>query len=139
MQYSSNRTPAPARAPLPRGTAVDAPRPAPIMRRVEILSLGTNGDILDERRLVPSLPAFEDAFAAFARGALFPTERGTVAVEDLLPGDRVRTVDDGFQPILWKGSTMVVPGARGQDPAMGHLTRIAADARRDRRTARSGT
>ncbi|WP_244526269.1 Hint domain-containing protein [Wenxinia saemankumensis] len=99
-----------------------------MMRRVEVLSLAPNGDIDDQRRLVPALPAFEDAFAAFARGTLFATERGQVAVEDLLPGDRVKTVDHGFLPLLWKGSTLIVSGAKGQSPEMGRLTRIAADA-----------
>ncbi|GGL60022.1 Hint domain-containing protein [Wenxinia marina] len=97
------------------------------MRRVEILSLAQNGDVNEAMRLVPALPAFDDAFAALARGTILPTERGHVAVEDLLPGDRVRCGRDGFETLVWRGSTMVVPGAAGQDPAMGRLTRIAAD------------
>ncbi|NCO87540.1 MAG: hypothetical protein GW886_13010 [Rhodobacterales bacterium] len=99
------------------------------MRRVEVAHLSPSGtDIRDFSRLVPALPAFEEAFAAFARGTLMSTDRGLVAVEDLLPGDRVRTVDDGFQTLLWHGRTMIVPQAQGQDPVMTRLTRIAADA-----------
>ena len=99
-----------------------------MMRLVQILSLAREGEIEEQRRLLPALPAFEEAFSAFARGTLFPTDHGQVAVEDLLPGDRIRTVDHGLLPLLWKGSTLIVPNVRSQDPMMGRLTRIAADA-----------
>jgi hypothetical protein len=99
------------------------------MRRVEILVEHPDrpGEIEEFTRVVPATPIFEDAFSAFARGTLFPTDRGPVAVEDLLPGDKVRTAHDGPQRLIWRGSTMIVPGAPGQDPAMSTLTRIAAD------------
>ena len=100
----------------------------PLMRKIEVACLGSTGNFIDATRLVPAIPVFEDAFAAFARGALFQTERGLTAIEDLWPGDRVRTVGNGFQTLLWRGSTMIVPQAQGQDPTMGRLTRIAADA-----------
>lgn len=103
-------------------------RAMPLMRRVEVACLAPNGDIRDFTRIVPALPAFEGAFAAFARGTILATDRGHIAVEDLWPGDALRTVEDGFQQVLWKGSTLLIPCARGQDPVMGHLTRIAADA-----------
>lgn len=99
----------------------------PLMRRVEVACLLPSGEVIESPRLVPALPAFEDPFSAFTRAALVTTERGLTAVGDLWPGDRVRTVDSGFQTLLWKGSTTLVPHARGQDPAMGRLTRIAAD------------
>lgn len=98
------------------------------MRRVEVVSLSPAGEVVHVPRLVPALPAFEEPFAAFTRATLVTTERGLTAVGDLWPGDRVRTVGNGFQPLLWKGTTMLVPHARGQEPAMGRLTRIAADA-----------
>ncbi len=100
----------------------------PLMRRVEVACLSPSGDIIDTPRLVPAIPAFEEPFAAFTRAALVTTDRGLVAVGDLWPGDRVKTVGNGFRTLLWKGSTMLVPQAQGQDPAMGRLTRIAADA-----------
>jgi len=105
-------------------------RMMPLMRRVEIVhrSAAHPSDIVDTSRLVPAIAAFDDAFAAFARGTLFPTDRGMVAVEDLLPGDCVRTADDGFQPLVWRGATVLSSRARGQDASMGRLTRIAADA-----------
>jgi len=99
------------------------------MRKVEMVrqSAQFHGDIEDGPRIVPAKAAFEDCFAAFARGTLLATDRGHVAVEDLLPGDKVKTVDAAFQTLQWRGSTVLSANARGQDPAMGTLTRIAAD------------
>ncbi|EAR49781.1 hypothetical protein OG2516_14021 [Oceanicola granulosus HTCC2516] len=130
-------TPA-ARASLSDATtAVPVPATVPpetppqrrtLMRKYEVLYARPNGDIDDFTKVAPATPAFEDAFAAFARGTLIATERGPVAIEDLLPGDEVKTVDDGYQPLLWRGCTSIVPKARGQAEHMGRLTRIAADA-----------
>lgn len=122
---------APARPVMSVGPTRTDGRPQrvmPLMRKIEVACLGPSGNLLDFSRLVPAIPVFEDAFCAFARGALFQTERGLTSVEDLWPGDRVRTVGHGFQTLLWRGTTMIVPHAQGQDPTMGRLTRIAADA-----------
>ncbi|MCP1170154.1 Hint domain-containing protein [Limimaricola litoreus] len=120
-----------AGATLPTLVEETSPRPFHgLMRRIEILTLCPNrpGDIVETARRVPALPIFEEAVAAFARGAQIPTERGLVAVEDLLPGDRVKTVDRGFRTLLWRGATTLVAGVEGQTPEMGRLTRISADA-----------
>jgi hypothetical protein len=98
------------------------------MRKYEVAYLAENGDFAEFSRIAPATKAFEDSFAAFARGTLFQTNRGQMAVEDLLPGDMVQTVDDGYQTLMWRGSMMIIPGAAGQAPEMGTLTRIAADA-----------
>lgn len=105
-------------------------RVMPLMRKVEVVHGSTEhpGDIAEFTRIVPAIGAFDEAFAAFARGALMATDRGTVAVEDLWPGDMVKTADSGFQPLLWRGSTIVTSAARAQEPGMGTLTRISADA-----------
>lgn len=102
-------------------------RVMPLMRRIEAACLSPSGADIIVSRIVPAIGAFEDAFSAFSRNTLLSTERGLIAVEDLWPGDRVKTVLNGFQTLIWKGSTMVVPAANGQDPAMGRMTRITAD------------
>ncbi|WP_113912382.1 Hint domain-containing protein [Roseovarius dicentrarchi] len=38
------------------------------------------------------------------RGTMIQTKNGDVAVEDLEPGMRVRTLDSGYQPVRWIGS-----------------------------------
>ena len=104
-------------------------RVMPLMRKVEIVHLSPThpNDIVDFTRIVPAIPVFEDAFAAFARGTLLPTDHGEVAVEDLWPGMKIRTVDGGMQTLLWRGATVLSSHAKNQDPAMGQLTRIDAD------------
>jgi hypothetical protein len=98
------------------------------MRRYEVVHLLPNGDVDDFSRIAPAHPSFEDSFGALARGALLKTNRGVVAVEDILPGDQVKTVTNGFQTVHWRGGMTIVPNAAGQDPQMGKLIRIAADA-----------
>lgn len=102
-------------------------RSRPLMRRYEVTYLTPSAAIMDFTRIAPAMPAFENAFAAIARGTILMTETGPCAIEDLVPGDRVRTVDNGFQTLNWKGSMTLVPGAPGQSAEMGHLIRIAAD------------
>lgn len=103
-------------------------RSRPLMRKYEIAHLTTSCDIVEETQLAPALPAFEDAFAAFGRGAIVQTKNGPVAVEDLLPGDRVMTSENGFQTLLWKGTMTIIPGAQNAQARMGTMTRITADA-----------
>lgn len=43
--------------------------------------------------------------ACFVRGSMIETDRGAVAIEELQAGDMVRTLDHGFQPIRWIGSS----------------------------------
>lgn len=79
-------------------------------------------------RAAPALPVFEEAFCAFGHGALVTTDRGVVAVEDLLPGMLVETASDGMQTLQWVGSMTLYPTSveiHGMEPA--RLMRIAAD------------
>lgn len=99
------------------------------MRKVEIAWLSPADTVEEASRLVPALPVFEEAFAAFARGTLFSTSRGLVAVEDIWPGIEVRVAGGAMRRLLWRGSTTVVPAGSGRvDPAMTRLTRVLADA-----------
>ncbi|MFN3953636.1 MAG: Hint domain-containing protein [Pararhodobacter sp.] len=57
---------------------------------------------LDLRPTRPRRPA---GVICFTPGTLIDTARGARAVEDLGPGDLLRTRDNGFQPLLWRGET----------------------------------
>lgn len=103
-------------------------RAALLRRRVEIAYLSRAGRVEEEARLVPSLPPFEEPFAAFARGTLVSAPQGLVAVEDLWPGMEVRLGGGQVGRVLWRGATMIVPRAPGQDPAMTRLTRLSVEA-----------
>ncbi|EEX08096.1 type I secretion target repeat protein [Ruegeria lacuscaerulensis ITI-1157] len=48
----------------------------------------------------------------YGPGTLIETERGPVAVEDLVVGDRVWTLDDGLQPVCWVGRQSVIAAGR---------------------------
>ncbi len=100
-------------------------RGLPQPRTCEAAYLGHNHEIQHFQRAVPDIPAFTNAFSAIARGSLITCEHGPVAVEDLLPGDRVWTLDNGLQPLFWIGSMALErPSDTQTRPG---LTRITAD------------
>lgn len=82
----------------------------PQLRRYEVASLLPNGNVAETRHIAPALPLFESAFCAFTRGSLVTTETGPIAVEDLLPGDRIITHGGGAKTLMWKGCTSLIPG-----------------------------
>lgn len=45
----------------------------------------------------------DDAFVCFTAGSMVDTDRGPVRVEDLAPGARVQTRDNGWQHLRWTG------------------------------------
>lgn len=98
------------------------------MRKYEVAHLTPSGEIDDFTRIAPATAAFEDSFAALGRGAILQTENGPVAVEDLLPGDRIKTSTNGYQTLKWRGSMQIIPGAQNLRPEMGTMTRMTADA-----------
>lgn len=57
-----------------------------------------------DRRSLPDTPEVEAAVSSFARGTLLRGPRGPVAVEDLIPGDRVTVRGGGTAQIEWIGS-----------------------------------
>jgi hypothetical protein len=114
-------------SPLLQDPAALRTRTRPQLRRYEVCSLATNGDIVQSRQIAPALPLFENAFCAFSRGSLIETEFGPVAIEDLLPGDRVITGDGKPQMVLWKGSTTILPGRADPRGRVHNLTRIMSD------------
>ena len=52
----------------------------PQLRRYEVSALLSNGTIAETRHIAPALPLFANAFCAFSRGSLVPTDMGPVAV-----------------------------------------------------------
>lgn len=102
-----------------------------VMRRYCVASLQSDGMVKTTHHVAPASPAFEAAFSAFARGALVLTDKGNVAVEDLLPGDRIITEEFGPSKLLWIGSMTMLPASQDatQDPDVrtNKLARITAD------------
>ena len=109
------------------GAQAQPQRARPQVRRYTTTTLLPNGNICETRHLAPAMPLFEDAFCAFARGSLIDTDMGPVAIEDLMPGDRVVTVDGDLQPVVWKGNVTIVPGLKQNQKREMKLTRLMAD------------
>ncbi|MGR3484404.1 MAG: Hint domain-containing protein [Paracoccaceae bacterium] len=116
----------PAPTPSPQQDGRNAPRT--LMRRYAIAWEGEGGEVHEATRLAPATRPFEEAFAALARGTLLSSERGTLAIEDVRPGDRLKIVGGTFHPVLWTGATTIVPRAAGQSQLMGQMIRIPSDA-----------
>jgi len=114
-------------SPILQDPAALRARSRPQLRRYEVSVLAANGDIVDSRHIAPALPLFENAFSAFTRGSLIETEAGLIAVEDLLPGDRIVTRDGAAETLMWKGSTQIVPGRPDAKGRCHPLVRIMAD------------
>jgi len=55
------------------------------------------GDVTFDNPVIP----------CFTRGTIIETSRGPVLVEDLVEGDKIKTLDNGFQPIRWVGARKV--------------------------------
>ncbi len=95
-------------------------------RRYEALSLLSDGTLAEISRRAPAHPLFESAFGALARGTLLATEEGPVAIEDMLPGMKVETRDDGFQRVRWIGTITLVPSHSASQMPM-RLFRVPVD------------
>ncbi|MBZ8117415.1 Hint domain-containing protein [Roseovarius sp. LXJ103] len=104
---------------LLRRTADDYPKQA-----YDISYLGRMGEICQLRQVAPDLPLFQAAFTAFARGTLIATASGPVAVEDLLPGDKIITNERGPSPLMWVGSITLRPAER-EGPSLTRITSAA--------------
>lgn len=98
-----------------------------LMRKYEAAALLPNLSISQTQLVAPAIALFEDTCCAFARGTLIQTVRGPVAIEDLQPGDYVRTAT-GSEPVMWIGSTTYVPDATDDGSSLSGLTRMTSDA-----------
>ena len=81
-------------------------------------------DFPDGSRLV--FENFEEIIC-FVPGTRIDTLRGKVAVESLVPGDRVLTRDNGYQPLIWTGRRDLSAGEIAACPVAAPI-RIAAGA-----------
>jgi hypothetical protein len=63
-----------------------------------------NGRATWDARRLPDTPEIASAVSCLARGAMLRGPKGPVAIEDLVPGDRVATVSGGEAQIRWIGS-----------------------------------
>lgn len=100
-------------------------RTLPLTRRYETAWLAPDGSLAEATRLGPAMPAFESAFAAFARGTLISTPSGPVAVEDLAPGMTLVT-RQGPQVVRWMGRVLLPPPNMRQDGGA-DLFRLSAE------------
>ena len=115
----------------PRPSAFDgrsSQQAAPALRRYEIACLNARGDIETSSHIAPAVPLFEAAVSAFARGTLISTPTGEVAIEDLLPGDKILTGSGNATPVQWIGSTIFRPDRPSSQTSITHMTRVMADA-----------
>jgi hypothetical protein len=98
------------------------------MRKYEVAYLTETGLVEDFSRLAPAIPLIEDCFAAIGRGAIVQTAAGPVAVEDLIPGDQIRTRSGKFETLKWRGAIDILPDDQNARPDRATLVRITADA-----------
>lgn len=121
----------PVSVPVSPAVSPDACAPSaanrPPLRRYRVRCLTAGGDTVEQYHMAPALPVFEAAFSAFARSSMIETGTGPMAVEDLVPGDRLTTRDGGEMTVRWIGSTIYVPGHASHRARNLHLTRIMAD------------
>jgi Hint domain-containing protein len=117
------RAPTPAPGPAPEPIPAETPQ----THRFSFAVLSDDGSAHRFEHEAPRELYLEDICACFGRGTLIATEGGQSAVEDLQPGDRIKTRDGGMQTLRWI-STCTLPhpesGQAGEDIAI----RIKADA-----------
>ncbi len=97
-------------------------------RKYQIMYLDDAEQLVELNPTAPATPAFEDAFGALGHGAILQTAHGNVAVEDVLPGDKIRTADGRYETLLWRGMMTVATGSDEINQRSGTLIRVTSDA-----------
>ncbi|MFT4716879.1 MAG: hypothetical protein ACI861_001624 [Paracoccaceae bacterium] len=98
----------------------------PARNRYGISVLLDDGSISSVDHMAPGELFLEDICACFGRGTLIATPQGQIAVEDLKPGDKIKTRDSGDQVLRWISSCALPSGDSDQAGEM--ALRIKADA-----------
>ena len=101
-----------------------SPKPTFGVRIAEIAALQEDGSTVIGQRKIPILPAFDQAFAAFAQGTIFKSKTGFLAVEDVQPGDWLASSTGTFEQVTWIGSALFSNQDQGEHVS---LTRVMAD------------
>mgnify|MGYP001814315207 CR=1 FL=1 len=99
----------------------------PLTRRYEVSWIDDDGQFESFARIAPAMPIFEDAFSAFAHGAVISTTEGPVPVEDVEPGMGIETASGSVAKLRWVGAITLVPGAPTSTDEPPRLYRITPD------------
>jgi hypothetical protein len=106
-----------------------SPQPPQLpMRKYDIMYLDRDGQLCETQRVARAHPAYENAFCVLKQGALVSSPKGFMAVEDVLPGNKLRLDDGSYETVQWRGSIQMHPEAIAANSPGAVLTRIAADA-----------
>ncbi|MEM8822743.1 MAG: Hint domain-containing protein [Pseudomonadota bacterium] len=89
---------------------VDATPPEVVTAAYDLAWIDHRGAPIWDRRMLPDMPEIREAVSSLARGAMLQGPRGPIAIEDLMPGDRVATRDGGTAQIEWIGTRTYAPG-----------------------------
>ncbi|UWQ17840.1 Hint domain-containing protein [Jannaschia sp. M317] len=93
----------PALDPEADGLTLRAPDTRP-MAAYDLAWIDSRGQATWDSRRLPDTPEIAGAVSCIARGSMLRGTRGPVAIEDLLPGDRIATACGGMAQIDWIGS-----------------------------------
>lgn len=96
-----------SRAKLHRRT-VGAPDIRLTVRSLDIAMLQMDDTVARTQLRVPALPVFDDTFAAFSHGTVLSGTQGSVAIEDVQPGEMLETHDGPAAKVLWVASSTVL-------------------------------
>lgn len=99
----------------------------PPQHRFGISVLLDDGSASYKEHLAPTDLFLEDICACFGRGTLIATQNGQSAIEDLKPGDLIKTRDAGLQAIRWLSSCML-PKRTSEETGLEQVIRIKSDA-----------
>ncbi|WGH77745.1 Hint domain-containing protein [Jannaschia ovalis] len=116
------RLPSAPYSPVPDGAHARADADVPTIS-FELAWLDHRGVAQWDRRRLPDTPELAGAVASLARGAILRGANGPIAIEDLMPGDRVATRGGGTAQIDWIGTRSF--GPQGERPL---FYRVAAHA-----------
>ena len=93
-------------------TPAERVRARPMIRRYRFNWIDTKSVVHEREQPAPALAVVQAAFSAFAHGTLLTTREGPVAVEDLIPGDRLVLAQGGTSRLRWIGQMTHVPGLK---------------------------